>query len=250
VSECWASELGDCSAKMSREHLVSRSVFIAPKVRVQGLPWCKDQPKDIGLDSAVSKFLCSKHNSLLSPLDTEAGRFGESIRGHLALAAERSQLPSQRFKVVRFDVRAKLLERWLLKTLINLCLSGTSQLELSTANPNRPRRELVEVAFGKLRFKGKSGMYVAAHAGMRLDMNESVSFSPLLKDEVRVCGGFFTFYGIHLFLCLDQEGLDIPLSSIPRMGSTWVNAELKWRFRKMKGMIGNNLSHEIRFVWH
>jgi len=70
--ECWASCLGGCSDKISREHLVSQALFLEDKVRVQGFSWCKDVEKEIGISGLTSKILCSQHNNDLSPVD-EAG---------------------------------------------------------------------------------------------------------------------------------------------------------------------------------
>jgi hypothetical protein len=84
-STCWASPLGHCSDKISREHWVSRAFFTAPSVSIKGMAWCKLEEKTIGIDSAVAKVLCQHHNSVLSPLDTEAGKFTQVLRAHQRL---------------------------------------------------------------------------------------------------------------------------------------------------------------------
>lgn len=51
---CWAAALGDCSDKISREHIISRALF-SQEVFVQGLAWCKSEPKKIGMAGSQEK---------------------------------------------------------------------------------------------------------------------------------------------------------------------------------------------------
>ncbi len=55
-----------------------------------------------------------------------------------------------------------------------------------------PSASLVNICYGLQPFPYKSGMYVAANIGMELDMKETVSFSPLIKDGERILGGFLS----------------------------------------------------------
>src|SRR5215469_6528483 len=111
LPKCWAAELGSCSEKISREHLVSRALFAAPKVRVQGLPWCKGEPKEIGIESATGKILCKTHNSELSAIDQEAGALAKAARAHMRLSSERAQQGGVGWNqpIVRLELRAKRL---------------------------------------------------------------------------------------------------------------------------------------------
>jgi hypothetical protein len=64
MRECWAAALGGCSEKMSKEHTVTEGVFLDEEVFVQGLNWCKTNPKRVGLGNVTRKILCKTHNSL------------------------------------------------------------------------------------------------------------------------------------------------------------------------------------------
>src|SRR5207245_4901734 len=81
---CWANQLGGCSQKITREHVVSRGLFDSEQIMVQGFKWCLNEPKKIGLSNLVAKILCKRHNNDLSDLDAAALRafdiFRESIR--------------------------------------------------------------------------------------------------------------------------------------------------------------------------
>src|SRR5271169_3677011 len=79
MNTCWAACLGNCSDKISREHVITKSLFLDNEVTVNGLPWCVE-PKTIGMASLTAKILCSLHNSELSELDQEAVLFGATMR--------------------------------------------------------------------------------------------------------------------------------------------------------------------------
>lgn len=108
---CWGSVLGDCSDEASREHLVSQGLFESNEVVVQGLPWCRDAPKRIGLANLTTKILCRKHNSELSPVD-QAGAAGfDAMRKATRLSNERGKAKSTYWHIQRFNVDGPGLER-------------------------------------------------------------------------------------------------------------------------------------------
>lgn len=75
MSDCWAAPIGGCKGKLSGEHLVSQGLLGGPKISVVGFPWCKNEPKEIGLASLIANHLCQQHNSDFSPVD-QAGKDG------------------------------------------------------------------------------------------------------------------------------------------------------------------------------
>jgi hypothetical protein len=120
LMNCWASCLGDCSDKVSREHLVSEGLFQSDTVRVQGFSWCKTEPKEIGISGLTSKILCTHHNNTLSPVD-EGGRSAfNTLREVRRVENVREKLKRRIWTVVRREINGLLLERWLLKTTINI----------------------------------------------------------------------------------------------------------------------------------
>src|SRR5688500_9935061 len=101
---CWAHSLGDCDDKQSREHLVSASLWEGDSITVQGFPWCRDAPATIGLANLTSKVLCKRHNSLLSPLDSEAKSVFDVFRRATKLGNERRSIRQRKWKSVRFEI--------------------------------------------------------------------------------------------------------------------------------------------------
>ena len=152
--------MGNCHGKASREHYVSESFFSHPAVRIQGLHWCKGAPVIVGMASATAKILCESHNSALSPLDVEASNFMEAVREHIRLSEVRSKARFTPLHIRRYNIKARLLERWLLKVLLNLSFEGSLKIGVSGVEAGKPMQDLVEVAFGLRGFPGKSGMCV------------------------------------------------------------------------------------------
>lgn len=171
---CWAQSLGNCGGGPSREHIISKSQFDDDKITVQGLPWCKE-PKTVGLARLVAKNLCVHHNKELSPVDTEAKRFKEG----LSAIYYKSVLP------VRLKLDARLVERWLLKTTINLALQEPgSGIDLSD--------EIVRRAFGLSPTPRSQGFFAIAELDEQQTYQTSVRFESITrrKDGRLVVGGF------------------------------------------------------------
>src|SRR5713226_963343 len=113
--KCWASCLGGCSNKISREHTVTQAMFLDKEIEVSGMPWCVE-PKKVGLANLTAKVLCAVHNSALSPVDQEAVKFAEALRESFRLLQVRHSLKPRRWTVEKFHIDGPRTERWLLKT--------------------------------------------------------------------------------------------------------------------------------------
>ena len=111
---CYLRETEACSSSLSGEHSVSRSVLRVlgdKSVKVSGFPWLKGEEKAIGIESLVSRNLCTAHNNILSPLDTAAGRFFKAV----ADCSLRAQGAGDIYLFCGHDI-----ERWMLKVLAGL----------------------------------------------------------------------------------------------------------------------------------
>lgn len=114
-NKCFLNGFGHCSDKLTREHYISDTVLsaIAPNggLTIGGLAWQKEEMtlQEIGIGSLTSKILCKDHNSELSALDEEAGKF---IRHIIAVDKNPNSAPD----IIEFD--GEKIQRWMLKTLI------------------------------------------------------------------------------------------------------------------------------------
>lgn len=250
MDSCWAACLGDCSNKISREHLVSEAAFTNEVVMVQGLPWCKDAPVSIGLASLTAKILCDKHNSELSPLDDAAGDTLKAMHAIIALTNVRRQMKPRMWNVKIYDINGAKLERWCLKTLININCNREYPVGKDSEVAGRPSERLVRIAYGKESFTGRSGLYFIVQVGMNMDISGAkFQCVPLIKDKRHIEAGLFVFMGLHLLLFLEPEGPPEPLTGIYLNGSHLGDSKLTFHNTEMKLLLGKYPSHRVLIKW-
>jgi hypothetical protein len=200
---------------MSAEHVISDSLFLGDTVGVRGMPWCREGYKFIGKANYTANILCRKHNSHLSPVDEAGATAFAAFRMMTTIYNNRSGMLRYglwcgRWDVIEHRLDGKGLERWLLKTLINMELAGKQELAVG-ANAAAPAvaPELVEIAFGLRPFQGRAGLYFTAFENEAIDMDERVQYISWIKDGKNssfVAAGAFLFYGFRFFLSLEPEG--------------------------------------------
>jgi hypothetical protein len=196
--------LGDCDGKISREHLVSQALFPDGKLTVSGLHWCRDAPKTVGLAAFTGKILCRKHNSELSELDTTVQQTFEAFDRSMQLLQVRSKLRERRWTIKTFTVNGVLLERWFLKTLINLSHAGPWIIGEGSHSAGMPNNELVNIAFGRAAFREKAGLYTAAHNGEQVTLRQGLSLTPKTIGN-NLLAGMFSLCGYRFFLNLRPD---------------------------------------------
>ncbi|MBR1034173.1 hypothetical protein ACVI1J_010423 [Bradyrhizobium diazoefficiens] len=113
-------ELGNCEAPISGEHLISEAVIEILRgdgnFTASGLPWLEaGETKALAPKNLTANCLCRRHNSALSPLDAAAKIFFAGLRD--CLESSEAVLP---YLLSGHDV-----ERWLLKTLKAMAVSGS-----------------------------------------------------------------------------------------------------------------------------
>jgi hypothetical protein len=124
IKGCWATSLEDCEGKISREHLVSQSLFSEGNITVSGLHWRMDGPKTVRLAALTGKIPCQKHNSELSELDTTVKQAFDTFDESMQLFQASSKLLRRQWTIKTFNIDGALLERWFRKTLVNLSHGG------------------------------------------------------------------------------------------------------------------------------
>jgi hypothetical protein len=250
MSDCWAMCLGNCSGKFSREHVVTGALFLGNEITVQGFRWCKSEPKTIGLSSLTAKILCRRHNSDLSPLDRAAAHAFGSLRQATRLSNVRSKLRQRIWNVKRFPIDGRVLERWFLKTLVNLAFEGEYAIGRDSVVAGQPSKDLVEIAFGLNQFDGRAGLYTVVHVGQRIEAKDTVQFAPLIKKpKGHVAGGLFSFRGFRFLLFLEPEGIKQLPSGVGFPGEDWGISQLNFHNEQMRAKVGKYLSHVTEIKW-
>lgn len=248
MSACWAASLGGCSEKISREHVVSQSLFMSEQVLVQGFPWCP-QPKLIGLSGLTAKILCAKHNSDLSELDTAGAKAFAAMREMMRLSNVRATLKPRNWTVQRYKIDGPRLERWFLKTLINLSFEGEYFIGLDSTEVGRPSKTLVEICYGVRQFREHAGLYSAAQVGQDIESNDTVRFGALLKYQKYVVGGFFSFRGNRYLLFLEEASRPQLPSGVGLQGEDWSPFQLNFHNQAIREMAGKHLSQVLETKW-
>jgi hypothetical protein len=247
---CWANCLGDCAAKISREHPVSKSLYTSDVVVVAGFSWCKNAPKTVGLASLTAKILCERHNSRLSDVDSAGAHAFDAFRQCQGLLNVRGKNPKTRWTIRRFHVDGPRLERWFLKTTINLCHGQAFKIGRDSTECGRPTDELVKIAFGLRSFPGKAGLYSIVRVGQARYSDDSVKFAPLIKDQSYIAGGLFSFRGFIFLLFLEPEGLAQPLIGLSFDGEDLGQCQINFHNKQARAVVGKYLSHVVQTNWH
>jgi hypothetical protein len=249
VKTCWAASLQDCSAKLSREHLVSEGLFESTQVRVGGFPWCKGEERIVGLSSFVRKILCTHHNSEMSPVDQEACTLFDEVRKATKLQDTRVRLKPRHWNVRQVEFEGLLLERWFLKTTINLCLAGRTDLRWAPSDTplTEPPPLMVQAAFAKALLPEFMGLYTVRSVGSMFYSDDTVSFAPLIQQGTHVAGGIFGFRGFQFLLSLVEERAPERLDFI--RFPNWENASPAYHLRHIRFEVAGFLSQRFTFRW-
>jgi hypothetical protein len=239
---------------MSGEHTVTKGLFTDDLVVVQGLSWCKDGPKTIGLSSLTRKILCTHHNSKLSLVDDAAIAAFNAFRKSVRLTDIREKIKERRWSVVRLPVDGDKLERWFLKTLINITVGGKEKIGRKSDTPGEPSSDLVEIAFGIRKFVPNAGLYNAQEAGETIDSEDRVTIAPFFdsKNEY-VLGGTFYFRGFRFMLHLNETGFTGDIILVHKDGrETSRHSKPLRHLRQLKVTVGPTrryVSHTVDFEW-
>jgi hypothetical protein len=185
VKKCYMRELGSCDGAISGEHLISKSIieFIqdGEEFAVSGVPWLEGgESKILSPRNLTANCLCAKHNSALSPLDKAALRFFEELR-----PCWLNQDAPLHYLVSGHDI-----ERWLLKSLKALAVSGNlakGRQRLPGAFQEDVR--LIDMLDDPTQWPELTGLYFIMRPGTRTENRNHFQLAPLYGLENDVIAG-------------------------------------------------------------
>lgn len=250
MENCWAHSLGDCSDKISREHIISEGIFSSPTVRVKGFEWCPNELKEVGLASLTKKVLCGFHNNSLSPLDQAAIDLFKVFKEATRLQRVREGMGAMRWSHSVFKIDGSKLETWCLKTLITLSVGGRVCLGPNSTDPNKPDKHLVRSCFsGKL--EQPNGLYVSFEEGDQIQFQEeAVAIATFLNTEGRLAGARFALGGFVFLLNAGYRAFNPgPLSFMGLDGKVQRRPHPLYHLKNFSINVGKFRSHTIRFQW-
>ncbi|MCG2665312.1 hypothetical protein ACFPFP_00015 [Bradyrhizobium sp. GCM10023182] len=192
-------ELQNCEGPISGEHLISESVIKVLRgegdFTVSGLPWQEaDEEKRLAPANLTANCLCRRHNSALTPLDSAAGLFFSSLRDCM----EMEDAPTP------FLFSGHDIERWLLKTLKAMAVSGN----LARGRVRLPGVFARDVDVIKLldhsdKWPSAAGLYFIMPTGARFINHPRFRLQPWFDDaQEEIVGLWASFYGLEFVMMI------------------------------------------------
>ena len=217
---CWAHSLGGCDS-LSGEHIISNAIFKhgcgCPTV-IEGVPRIRNGAPTRGAET--SNILCRSHNSMLSPLDEVVGRLSK----HLHESEDESYSTN-------INLRGEMLERWGLKTIINMSAAGWFGRKFE------PSPDIVAAIYGKANLPDGCGLYSVdgVYRNEQGEVRSSVTFTGIyeMRPAGRVlAGGYLAIHGMPLFFSLGSDVVQrIEASGAPAIQERLGNQPLRHLYR-------------------
>jgi hypothetical protein len=204
ISRCYMCTLGSCDGTISGEHLISKSIieFIKDdgEFAVSGVPWLEEgESKILAPKNLTANCLCSRHNSALSPLDVAALRFFQMLRPCWVKDAA----------PLRYLICGHDLERWLLKSLKALAVSGN----LARGRQRLPGIfqedvHLIDMLDDPTQWPELTGLYFIMAPGTRTENHNHFQLAPLygLTNDV-IAGLVANILGLPLLLMAEPPDM-------------------------------------------
>src|SRR6266481_6639706 len=232
-ANCYMAATGGCDTKISGEHLISEGVLkiLAEKqVELSGVPWLKGQKRMLGFGALTANCLCTRHNSLLSPIDTVGAKLFEAIQKCGTTDTGRGLL----FLLSGHDV-----ERWMLRSLAIFGVSGNFAIDGAVIDQNFvDRLRIVELLEDVSKWKKPLGFYLTRGLGRQFWRRDNIQIAPVVKtggDEIM--GITLDLQGLEFALLVADHdvtgtGLDKalyrPSAFVFRMGETAHRIQFSW----------------------
>ena len=231
-SRCYARAFSDCDRKLSREHYIGESILnLRDKpISVTGFPWLyPGEKRPISKASLTAKVLCSRHNSVLSGLDSTALLLFKYLMG---LNKEENQ--------EALLINGEEIERWMLKTLCGVVASGNVVYDSKQVLGWEPPYHWLEILFGTGRIPPDCGLYYII-GKYRLPVNQFAMITPIFnKTSNNIIGITFTLEAFPFLFTMEP----LPERDKP----TPSGAELRYHPEGLQIRTNNDV-REVHFGW-
>lgn len=196
-SRCYAKILSDCSAALSKEHYVSRSILdlLGDVHVISNASWLPPgtQSKPLRSKALGSRILCKRHNEMLSVLDAKAKDFLKQVIW--AFSEGSIALPDR-----RVAVDGDALELWVLKACCGFFASGELLVQGRQTKYDLPV-EWLRILFQDAPWTRNTGLCIRlVSAKPHLGFAITPAFA---NDGTTLAGGGIELYGIELFILMD-----------------------------------------------
>ena len=200
---CYLRGTNGCSHDISGEHYISESLLhkiesTNSTIDIAGVRWLpREHLKSIGKAALTAKILCAKHNSDLSPLDSEIANFS----GHVSEIDAEFLKPNPAKH--EFKLNGAYVERWILKTMIGLVESN--QVMAKSGRPYCYKEECIRLLCSPFRtWPNGWGLYFSLPSGP-VHHSRSFEFVPLSNpDTDQILAVNLKFNGIGAVLVMGK----------------------------------------------
>jgi hypothetical protein len=201
VEKCYMKELGSCVPPISGEHIISESVCRVligdGEFSIAGVPWLEAGETKI-IAPPKANCLCRKHNSSLSPLDSAAHHFFESLRSYLEYDAG----------IRHAIISGHDLERWLLKTAKAAAVSrylarGKERLSGTFARDEA----ILDMLDDPQHWPEGAGLYCTMNTGDLTENTVRFQFQPLTNEHDDIEALAINIMGFRFVLLLEAHDL-------------------------------------------
>jgi hypothetical protein len=162
-------------------------------------------------------------------------------------------MKSRRWHVVRLRTIGLELERWFLKTFINVAFGRKFPIfKPEIAREWRPSRDLVEIAFGLKRFEPRAGLYlVGGNAGDKITSTGKLQIRTFTSTDDRLVGASFNIFSFTFVIYLESDGLNRNIQHVGPGGKITPESNLLYHPRAVNFTTqpGNRLSHSLEIKW-
>lgn len=199
--KCYANRLGDCSEKISREHIISNCVLKTlesnNKIKIAGLPWQEYQTFDLrSSNDIVSNILCEKHNSILAKYDKEALELFQCIKGY------DKDFNSKKPKTKYIRINGDYIEKWMLQRACALIASKSIHNE-GQSKDIKLNKIFLDILFKNEKWPEGWGLYFNLPKNNIIQKYDSYSTVPITyKNEIKAME--FLIHNFKFYLLLGK----------------------------------------------
>lgn len=166
----------------------------------------------------------------------------KALRSFIETQESRRRITPRAWPIITYRVSGPLLERWFLKTLINLSVMRDEGLLWEASQPfNRPPAHLVRAAFGLERLAFPAGLYFDGQVQRKISSDrEGLKCLHVFDAANQIVGARFLLRGFPFLLW--------PTTDLPPGAGLGVDlGHAMHHPRIVKGNVGERPSHELHF---